>query len=273
MNKSTMIAAIFAASAFSAFAADVYSSNIVGYTKVSTGPQLNLIGLCFQPVGGNGTTTINDTISSSGLVGFDWDLGEGGDQMYIWDATAQGYAFSYTYAGDSVPEAITTELGYDLSGKWMDGDLLPVSVPADLGSGIWIESSALAATVVLAGEVSSNETVTVAIGPQLNLVANPYPTALNVNSATYTGLVGFDWDLGEGGDQMYVWDAGAQGYSASYTYAGDSVPEAITTELGYDLSGKWMDGDLLPVSTPIPVGGAMWIQSTTSSGSVTFDQP
>jgi len=273
MNKSTMIAAIFAASTLAASAADVYSSNIVGYSKLSTGPQLNLIGLCFQPVGGNGATTINDIMSSSGLVGFDWELGEGGDQMYLWDAGAQGYATIYTYAGDTVPEAITTELGYDLSGQWMDGDMLPVSVPLDIGSGVWIQSSALAATVTLAGEVSSNETVTVSLGPQLNLVANPYPAALDVNSATYTGLVGFDWDLGEGGDQMYLWDDSAQGYATIYTYAGDSVPAEITTELGYDLSGKWMDGDMLPVSTPIPVGGAMWIQSTTTSGSVTFYQP
>ena len=51
MNKSTMIAAIFAASAFSAFAADVYSSNIVGYNKLTLNPGYNLIAPSFVNVG------------------------------------------------------------------------------------------------------------------------------------------------------------------------------------------------------------------------------
>lgn len=147
MKKSTMIAAVFAASAFSAFAVDVYSSNIVGYTKLTTGANLNLIGLCMQPVGGTGTTTINDIMSSSGLVGFDWDALEGGDLMYIWNPTAQGYSTIYTYAGDSVPEAITTELGYDLSGKWMDGDLAPVATPIPVGGAMWIQSTTSSGSV------------------------------------------------------------------------------------------------------------------------------
>ena len=250
-------------------AAEVVSSNIVGYSKVSTVAGLNLIGVQFQAVGANGVSDLNATMTPAGLVGFDWDNGEGGDQLYVWDPSAQGYATIYTYAGDAVPAEITNDLGYDLSGKWMDNNLFPIDEPPALGDGLWIESTATSAGITVSGEVNTNA-VTKTLVPGLNLVANPYPKALNVNDATYSGLVGFDWENGEGGDQLYVWNPELQGYSIIYTYAGDSVPAEITTDLGYDLSGKWMDNNLIPVDEPIPINGAVWIESTAINGSVTF---
>ena len=256
--------------ALPAWAAEVYSSNIVGYQKLSTVAGLNLIGVQFQAIGGAGVSDLNSTMTPSGLVGFDWENGEGGDQLYVWDQEGQYYATIYTYAGDSVPSEISEELGYDLSGKWMDNDMLPIAEPPSLGDGLWIESTAVSAEIVVSGEVNTNS-VTKSVIPGLNLVANPFPKALNVNDATYSGLVGFDWENGEGGDQLYVWNQEEQYYSTIYTYAGDSVPEEITEELGYDLSGKWMDNDMLPVEEPIPVGGAIWIESTAENGTVTFN--
>ena len=145
--KKTFIALALAASVAPAWAAEVVSSNIVGYAKVSTVTGLNLIGVQFQAIGGNGVSDLNATMAPSGLVGFDWENGEGGDQMYVWDPAAQGYATIYTYAGDSVPAEITQDLGYDLSGKWMDNDMLPVDEPIPVGGAIWIESTALNGTV------------------------------------------------------------------------------------------------------------------------------
>ena len=251
--------------------AEVTSSNTVGYQKLSTVAGLNLLGVQFQTVGGTGSN-LSENMALSGLVGFDWSEFAGGDQMYVWDKTAQGYSTIYTYAGDSVPADITTALGYDLSGKWMDASMLPVTEPIALGEGLWVDSTASEeATIVVSGEVNTNA-VTKTIVSGLNLIANPYPKAFDVNSATYTGLVGFDWSEFAGGDQMYVWNKTAQGYSTIYTYAGDSVPADITTALGYDLSGKWMDASMLPVSEPIPVGEAVWIDTSTesSSASVSF---
>ena len=245
------------------------SSNIVGYAKVSTVTGLNLVGVQFQAIGGNGVSDLNATMAPSGLVGFDWDAGEGGDQLYVWDVANQYYATTYTYAGDSVPAEITQDLGYDLSGKWMDGNMEPIAEMPALGDGLWIESTAASAEIVVSGEVNTNA-VTKTLVPGLNLIANPYPKALNINDATYSGLVGFDWDAGEGGDQLYVWKQDEQYYATTYTYAGDSVPAEITQDLGYDLSGKWMDGNMEPVVDPIPINGAVWIESTALNGTVTF---
>lgn len=119
--------------------AEVESSNTVGYMKLSTVEGLNLIGVQLQTVGGNGSN-LSATMAISGLVGYDWDAFSGGDEMLVWDKEAQGYSTSYVYAGDSVPAAITEALGYDLSGKWMDGDMLPVSEPIPVGGAVWIDS-------------------------------------------------------------------------------------------------------------------------------------
>ena len=267
--KKTFIALALAASIAPAWAAEVVSSNIVGYSKVSTVTGLNLVGVQFQAISGNGVSDLNATMKPSGLVGYDWENFEGGDQLYVWDPVAQGYATTYTYAGDSVPDAITDALGYDLSGKWMDGDMLPIAELPALGDGLWIESTAASAEIIVSGEVNTNA-VTKDLVVGLNLVANPFPKELTVNGASYSGLAGYDWENFEGGDQLYVWNPALQGYSITYTYAGDSVPDAITDALGYDLSGKWMDGDMLPVDEPIPVGGAIWIESTALNGTVTF---
>ena len=245
------------------------SSNIVGYQRVDLAQGLNLVGVQFQPVGGNGTAVINEILTVSGINGYDWDNFADGDEMDIFDPAAQGYTTFYQYAGDSVPDTITQMLGYDLSGKWMDASMQPVSDPTDLGDGVWIKTSSSAASITLSGEVSTNSfTKTLSIG--LNLVANPYPEEWDINSATYSGLTGYDWDNFAEGDEMDLFDSDAQGYTTFYFYAGDSVPATITQMLGYDLSGKWMDSSMQPVSTPIPVGGAIWIKTSSSSARVTF---
>ena len=241
----------------------------MGYSKVSTIAGLNLIGVQFQAVGANGLSDLNATMSPSSLVGYDWENFEGGDQLYVWDVENQYYATTYTYAGDSVPAEITDALGYDLSGKWMDGNMEPIAETPSLGDGLWIESTAVSAEIVMSGEVNTNS-VTKTIVPGLNLVANPYPKALNINDVTYAGLTGYDWENFEGGDQLYVWKQDEQYYATTYTYAGDSVPAEITDALGYDLSGKWMDGNMEPVDVPIPINGAIWIESTALNGTVTF---
>ena len=235
--------------------AEVESSNTVGYVKLSTVEGLTLIGVQFQTVGGRGAN-LSATMVPSGLVGYDWDSFEGGDQMYCWDPAQQGYAIIYTYAGDTVPEWVPATM----AGKWMDENMEAVSDPIALGEGVWIESTAQSANIIVLGEVNTNA-VQKALGYGLNLVANPYPKALDVNSATYTGLVGFDWDSFEGGDQMYCWDPAQQGYAIIYTYAGDSVPEWVPATM----AGKWMDENMEAVSDPIPVGGAVWIESTTAT--------
>ena len=141
MNKSTMIAAIFAASAFSAFAADVYSSNIVGYSKIDLVPGLTMVGAPFETVGATGTVNIQDVVDTTGLIGFDWDLYTGGDKLIVWNPALQGYTAEYTWS-DADPLSLGT------LNKWIDeGTLSAANVQIPVGAAFFIRSSGTGGTI------------------------------------------------------------------------------------------------------------------------------
>lgn len=265
MKKTMMIAALFAASTFAACAADVYSSNIVGYSKLTLVPGLTMVGAPFQEVGNtSGEIHIQDIVKTDGLVGYDWDNGIAGDTLIIWDPITQMYATTYFWS-----DADPYELG--LANVWFDegtleaaDDLLPV------GSAFFINSAAPSAfTATLAGEVPAEDAgQNITFFPGLTMVANPFPTELDLNAAlTSAGLAGYDWDNGIAGDTLIIWDPVTQMYAKTYFWS-----DADPYELG--LENKWFDeGTLEPVSEKIPVGGAFFINSSGAGGTLTFAAP
>ena len=133
MNKSTMIAAIFAASAFSAFAADVYSSNIVGYSKLTIHPGLNMIGAGFQIVGGTGGQDMQNIFVDEDGVNVGGEAFYLADNIITWDPTAGGgiggYTTYYKYdSGGTYPE-------YD--NIWYFDNEAEITDPLPVSQGFW----------------------------------------------------------------------------------------------------------------------------------------
>ena len=136
MNKSTMIAAIFAASAFSAFAADVYSSNIVGYTKVAVSAGLNLLGSQFVNVGDNAALGISELVQSDDLAGLTEDVAFQ-TELKVW--IGNGYeTYGWMDADDGTnneaPEWNSTWLLYNFT------DVADVTI--GVGKAFWIKTTA-----------------------------------------------------------------------------------------------------------------------------------
>ena len=104
-------------------AAEVVSSNIVGYTKVTVPAGVTIVGQQFVAIGG-GDQNIQ-TITADGLV-------DGGiDFIRVWNGS--GYdSYSYFSAEDNIAG----------TGKaaWGDDNWEPVNVSFDPGKGMWLSA-------------------------------------------------------------------------------------------------------------------------------------
>ena len=253
-----------------AWGAEVVSSNIVGYHKISLSPGYNMIGTSFQTVGGDKEISVQD-IKGSGLTGVDWTWEtEAGDTLLIWDAANKAYLTTLYYTGDTATEEMTEEGA--VPGTWFDlGDSYATSdYVFKNGDAFWVLSSGANATVTIAGEVPT-ETDSISIVPGYNMIGNPYPKAVAVNDLfTITGLTGVDWTWEtEAGDTLTIWDPVNKIYSTTLYWTGDTATPEMTEE-GAE-PATWFDlGDTYSTATTvIPVSGAFWIKSS-GSGTLTF---
>jgi len=183
MKKLVLTAAVlgFAASMASA---QVYSQNIVGYSKTTLAAEsFEIVSLQFS--GTNGVTTLGDAFSG---------LSEN-DVVFVW--TGSGYT-KYTYYG---PDPVD---GGWFNTKWEESN--DVEIPA--GAAVWL--NALTVTdAVTAGQVPSDVSITVSVLAGFNLVSNPYPVAMKLSDLSAAGL--------SENDVVFVWTG--SGYT-KYTYYG-----------------------------------------------------
>ena len=121
---------------FPAWAAEVVSSNIVGYSKLNLANGFTMVGSAFQAIGGQNSISVQE-IKASGLAGIDWDTFEPGDTLMIWDAAQQGYLTTLYYAGDVQTESMT---GYGVTaGTWFDmNNFIPATTEIPVGGAFWI---------------------------------------------------------------------------------------------------------------------------------------
>lgn len=235
MKKTKMIAALFAASALSACAADVYSSNIVGYSKLTLVPGLTLVGNPFQSVGStDASKSIQELVQSSGLA--DWE-----DTFTFFDPLTQMWSVTYYYTDEEgVVDSETGETAdYNVS----------------VGAGFFVTTSSTTAEVILSGEVPDAEIgQNVPFGAGLTLMSNPYPYALKLNEhVATTGML--DWE-----DTFILFDPVEQMWSYTYYYTDDDgIVDSETGETASDLA--------------IPVGGAFFIMHSGSGGTISFAAP
>ena len=260
MKRTLTLLAILAAIG-PAWGAEVVSSNIVGYEKVSLNAGYNMVGVQFTKIGGDalGLGTVGTMDNETAGFNEDQDFAA---TMQIWNGN--GYDF-YGWSGTSGTDLLDNS---DLDNQWVDANSLePITETAENGSGFWIKM-VNPGTVTISGEVPSTDTVTVSIVTGYNIVANPYPGAVSIASwgTPDASFAGFNEDQ-DFALTMQVWNGnGYDFYGWSGTSGTDLLDDAT-------VDNKWVDANSLePVNTPIPFGTAVWIKAT-SAGNITFSAP
>ena len=231
-------------SALPAWAAEVVSSNIVGYQKLALSDGLNLVAAPFVAVGGS-NPDINETMTSDSL--------KTGTVAQFWNAGS--YNTIYYYDVDSEGGVYTDDSYEDCLGPgWGDIDQVVVAQNMNGGEGFWIQSYG-AATNVFSGEVSTNM-VSLTLSDGLNLVGNPFPAGISIQNVKSSSL--------KTGTVAQFWNGSS--YATVYYYDEDSEGGVYTDDSYEDCLGPgWGDIDQISVNHNVKSAEGFWIQSYGSA--------
>ena len=161
-------------------AADVVSSNIVGYEKINLAAgAYYLSGSQFVKVGGN-NATLNDLFSSTDIP-FDTE---------VLTLNASGTYDHFYY----LEEAYDAESDDFIQG-WGDGSEEYVTDTLPPGTGFWVKAPE-SYSLTQAGEVVSSDSITIDVPKdQLVMIANPFPEGFNPNAVTWSDNLPYDTEI------------------------------------------------------------------------------
>ncbi len=270
MKKLMFTAAVAAAG----LAFGIESANTVGYNSSDTVVAVNKNFVMLAP---NFLNTADGTISSDELTcdqtitSFDEAAG---DYFPGWLEDAPclqvpnglgGYAMRY-YINDADDGA-----GNFVTG-WADDTAMLNPVDIDLGTGVWVRGKKdIVTKFTFAGSVSGNasETVSRTTPIRFELVANPYPTALDINSDKVTWTLATITSFDEAaGDYFAGWleeaaclqvPNGLGGYAMRY-YIDDADDGA-----GNFVTG-WADDTAMLNTAIVPAGSGFWLRRCSKEG-------
>ncbi len=248
-----------------AWGAEVVSSNIVGYNKMTFEPGFAIVGTQFFNVGADvkdlqelfGTDHTLPGITAQGAFQTELRLWrEGQYQIYGWVADGQG----------SDPDLLD-DASYDA--KWVDKDSWEVAENIEVapGEAFWIKTPANG-IATMSGEVKSEDKATLNLSVGFVLASNPFPEKMDIQKvkpdANVLGINAageFQTELRlwrEGQYKIYGWVADGQG----------SDPDLLD-DASYD--AKWVDKDSWAVAenVDIEIGEGFWIK-TLGTGSIEF---
>ena len=260
--KKQLLFALVACAASCAWAAEVYSENVVGYTKVTVQPGFNLLGSSFVQVGTGEAADINDAIKNNGLPGLNEDFSDFATTVMTW--TGSGYkTYGYVTAEQANDE---NWLWPESANMWILGDMSDIAVvPVPTGDGFWVQTTGTG-TITLIGQVPAAATTDVNIKPGFSLVSCPYAKDINIQDVKVNGLPGLNEDFSDFNTTLMTWTG--SGYK---TYGYVTAEQADDENwLWPESANKWILGDMSDIAdVTIPAGAGFWIQ-TTGTGSVTF---
>ena len=233
--------------------ADVESANTVGYTQVTIRPGLNLIGTSFLKVDTNGRPDIQATFSDcmgkakTGATGADV-----ADFIQIFDSAAKDYTQQFWFYAD--PENPDPDWDY----KWLDLDWGIGDYVIPSANAFWYKSRGDVNFALTSSGAVAGEDIQVTIKPGLNLIVNPFPCALALNSTEVnwkeagatTGATGADV-----ADFIQIFDSAAKDYTQQFWFYAD--PENPDPDWDY----KWLDLDWGICDFSIPANGGFWYKS------------
>ena len=242
-------------------AAEVVSSNIVGYQKLTIPANaMTIKGVQFKTVGDN----VNDqvTLQSIKPEGF---VENGGDWIMVWDPLTRQYTSAY-YWGESAEGGVYTSTADDadcLGPGWGDKEQTVIDITLDHGQGFWTQARN-GGTLTISGEVSGTNSVAVPVNA-MTLVTSTYPGELDIQDITPTGYVE------NGGDWIMIWDAENRQYTSAY-YWGVSAEGGIYTSTADDadcLGPGWGDKEQTVIHATLAPGEGFWTQARLG-GKLTF---
>ena len=211
----------------------VESANVVGYQQYSLNAgQFYMIGVQFGVVGTEAGIPMKDLVK--GTIPY-------GTQIQILNAAGTGYAL-YNYMQEGYDAVID-----DFAEGWADNGENICYTPIPAGTCFWLKAPS-AASVQIAGQVLATDKTLTATGGQFNMVANPYPVALNPNDdIAWTGV--------SYGDQIQVLNAAGTGY-ALYNYMEEGYDAVLD-----DFASGWADnGENIVHTGIVPVGQGCWLK-------------
>ena len=226
-------------------AAEVVSSNIVGYEKLNlTANSFVMGGIQFVGVG-NTAVTLADLFAGE-------DIPFGTEIRFLND---EGRYVYYKYVADAFDEDTEEEMA-----GWADGDGLVASDPVLNGDGFWISSPQNYA-ITQAGQVDGRSSVKLTLSADdFHMVCNPFPTGFNPNEVTWSQTPPV-------GTEIRVLNS--KGQYQYFKYQSDAFDEETEEELA-----GWADGDGLYVKNDIAgVGQGFWIKVPGQSLEVTISTP
>ena len=225
-------------------AAEVVSSNIVGYSKVTLQPGLTMLGNSFQSVGSTDATLDVSGITAVGL--------SGGDMLRFWNGQKFENINYYSAADEG---GVYTDGTYEtcLGPGWGDDNQVAVEFDVETGSGFWLQNAATA-TITISGEVPSVNTVSVRAG--LTMVSSPLPIIVDIADITADNL--------KGGDMARFWNGSSY---ENINYYGAADEGGVYSDGTYEtcLGPGWGDDNQIAVRKTIDMSQGFWIQAATAS--------
>jgi hypothetical protein len=207
MKKLLMTAAVLACAASIVSAQTVSSANIVGYSKKAlTSGQFLMVSPQFQ--GTAAGTTLGEAF-----------VGQNDQSVvFTWDGSV--YTKYTYYAGFA---------WYD--NAFQDSD----NVLIGEGDAVWLADSSGGADAIMSGEVPSADSITNSLVVGFNMVANPYPVALQLGDIPTASLT--DQDV------IFTWDGATYTkytYYAGFAWYDNAFTDSTTVEIAVG-DGFWLD--------------------------------
>ncbi len=252
MKKTALFAGLVLASVLGAQAADIYSANVVGYTKVDLKEGYNMLASQFVNLGDEASFDINDVIIEGGFVGYDTETFEFNSKILLWSGT--GYT-TYGWVGEGQGWA-----GGPADNSWVDLGWGTPEVSMPVGDGYWIQTTK-ATSVTFAGQVAVTNEFNTPISIGYNMIANPFPQPILVQDIKSTDFEGYDSVTFEFNTQILLWSG--TGYT-TYGWVGEGQGWS-----GGPADNSWVDLGWNPAAVEIAVGEGFWIQAAAPT-TITF---
>ena len=250
-----------------AWGAEVVSSNIVGYQKLTLQPGMNMIGGLFQGVGTGLSLSLNGQFSDDATVSTSGSGADDADTILTFDAATQNYDIPYYFYFDPDDDDEYNNKWYnagDASGE-PTGDTL-----AGGEAGWYRYRGNSSVQITMAGEVPTNAIYQVTLYPGMNFVANPYPAPIPLNGTTFT-VEGITSGAGaDDADTILTFDATTQNYDIPYYFYFDPDDDD-------EYNNKWYNaGDASgePTADTLAPGVGFWYRFRgTGTATLKFAKP